>query len=147
VDIDALIDALQDACPADDSEAETLPSAEALPFNETVFAVLRGCVPQVVSVLVDRFDVYHLSTITGQETEDGIELLYHFWDGQGLTLRVQLPGDDPVIETLTDRIPGASFYEREVAEMLGVTFEGHPDPKPLFLSEDWEKGPPLRGDT
>jgi Ni,Fe-hydrogenase III component G len=140
VDIDALIDALRDACPADVSDPE------ALLLDETIVPVPRGCVPQVVSVLIDRFDVYHLSTITGQETEEGIELLYHFWDGQGVTLRVPLPGDDPVIETLTDRIPGAAFYEREVAEMLGVTFQGHPDPSPLLLPEDWEEGPPLRGE-
>jgi NADH-quinone oxidoreductase subunit C len=33
-----------------------------------------------------------------------------------------------------------------VAEMLGVTFEGHPDPRPLLLPDDWEGGAPLRQD-
>ena len=35
-------------------------------------------------ILVEWFDVWHLSTLTGQDTEEGIELLYHFWDGTGI---------------------------------------------------------------
>ena len=139
--IEALIAALQDACPAGTFEAQTLP------LDETVLAVPADCLPEAVAILTDRFDVHHLSTITGQETESGIELLYHFWPGHGLTFRVLLSDKDPVIASVTGRIPGAGFYEREVAEMLGVTFEGHPDPRPLFLPEDWEAGPPLRKET
>ena len=139
--IEALLEALHDVRPEDEA-----PSTEALPDDETVIAVPAGCLPQAVGVLAERFGVYHLSTITGQEMEAGIELLYHFWDGHGITLRVLLDEDAPVIETVTDQIPGAAFYEREVAEMLGVTFEGHPDPRPLLLPDDWEDGPPLRED-
>ena len=39
-----------------------------------------------------------------------------------------------------------AFYEREVAEMLGVTFDGHPDPGLFLLPDDWEGGAPLRKD-
>lgn len=138
MEIDALIQALQAVYPDDTFEVQTLP------LDEAVLAVSPERLLTVVAILLDRCGVYHLSTITGRGTESGVELLYHFWDGRGITLRVQLPEDDPVIETLTDRIPGAGFYEREVAEMLGVTFEGHPDPRPLLLPEDWDGGPPLR---
>ena len=95
-------------------------------------------------LLVERFDLRHLSTITGQDTASEIELLYHFWDRQGLTLRTLLPGQEPHIATVTDLIPGASFYEREVSEMLHVTFDGHPDPRPLLLPDDWNGEAPLR---
>lgn len=136
--IDALIGALEEACPGHTFEAQTLP------LDETILAVPPDCLLQVVTILVDRFGVHHLSTITGQGLDSEIELLYHFLHGRGLTLRVRLPDEDPVIESVTDRIPGATFYEREVAEMLGVVFEGHPDPRPLLLPDDWDEEPPLR---
>ena len=91
------------------------------------------------NAVVKRFDLRHLSTITGQDTGSAIELLYHFWDDGGLTLRTLLPRDEPHITTLTDLIPGAALYEREVSEMLGVTFDGHPDPRPLLLPDNWDK--------
>ncbi len=99
---------------------------------------------RAVEMLVHRFGVWHLSTVTGQDLGEEIELLYHFWSGQGLTVRVSLPLASPALPTVTDLIPGAEFYEREVAEMLGVTFVGHPNPAPLLLSDDWHGPPPLR---
>ena len=71
-------------------------------------------------------------------------MLYHLWHGRGLTLRAVLPQDGAHIATLTDLIPGATFYEQEVSEMLGVTFDGHPDPSTLLLPDDWDGEPPLR---
>jgi NADH-quinone oxidoreductase subunit C len=115
-----------------------------VPIDETFVALPAGCVHPATQVLVERFDLRHLSTITGQDTGSEIELLYHFWDGTGLTLRTSLPREEPHIATLTDLIPGAAFYEREVSEMLGVTFDGHPDPRALLLPDDWDGEPPLR---
>ncbi len=97
-----------------------------------------------IEILASRFNVWHLSTITGQDLGEEIELLYHFWSGRGLTIRVSLPLASPALPTVTDLIPGAEFYEREVAEMLGVTFVGHPNPVPLLLPDDWDGPPPLR---
>jgi Ni,Fe-hydrogenase III large subunit/Ni,Fe-hydrogenase III component G len=113
-------------------------------LGETFVALPSQCIHQAVSLLVEQFDMRHLSTITAQDLEDGIELLYHFWAGEGLTLRTTLPRSEPCVATITDLIAGASFYEREAAEMMGVVFEGHPDPRPLFLPEDWRADPPLR---
>ena len=73
-----------------------------------------------------------------------IVLLYHLWHGRGLTLRAVLPRDGAHIATLTDLIPGAALYEREVSEMLGVTFDNHPDPGTLLLPDNWDGEPPLR---
>ena len=112
---------------------------QAVPIDESFIALPPNCIHHATEVLVDRFDLRHLSTITGQDTGSAIELLYHFWDGGGLTLRTSLPRNEPHIATLTDLIPGASLYEREVCEMLGVTFDGHPDPRPLLLPDNWDK--------
>jgi Ni,Fe-hydrogenase III component G len=49
------------------------------------------------------------------------------------------------IETVTDIFPGAVLYERDLMEMLGVQVKGHPDPRRLFLPDDWPAGKfPLR---
>jgi len=84
-----------------------------------------GCVALVLTLA--------MTLVIGVYPQPFIELLYHFWDGGGLTLRTSLPREEPHIATLTDLIPGAAFYEREVSEMLGVTFDGHPDLRALLL--------------
>lgn len=138
MNLDLILEALRETLPAETIEAQPVP------IDETFIELLPDCIHPAVKLLVERFDLRHLSTITGQDTGSEIELLYHFWDGGGLTLRTSLPREEPHIATLTDLIPGAAFYEREVSEMLGVTFEGHPDPRPLLLPEDWDDKPPLR---
>ena len=134
----ALLEAFREACPGHSFDAH------AMPVDETVIEVPAACLEDVVDALRSTFSVYHLSTITGQDRGTELELLYHFWHGQGITLQVTLPREDPCVPTLTGAIPGADFYEREVGEMLGVTFEGHPGPQHLLLPEDWESEPPLR---
>lgn len=83
-------------------------------------------------------DIMHLSTITGVDRGKTIEVIYHFdCGGVVLNLRLSLPKTAPNLRTITDLFPGALLYERELAEMLGVKIEGHPDPRRLFLPEDW----------
>ncbi|MGC8472223.1 MAG: NADH-quinone oxidoreductase subunit C [Acidimicrobiales bacterium] len=60
-------------------------------------------------------------------------------------VRVQVPEDDPVVDTLWDLYPGAEAMEREVFDLLGVRFDGHPDLTRILMPEDWE-GHPLRKD-
>ena len=117
---------------------------QAVPIDETFVTLPPDCIHAAVQVLVERFDLRHLSAITGEDTGGEIVLLYHFWDGHGLTLRTSLPRQEAHSATLTDLIPGAAFYEREVSEMLGVAFDGHPNPRTLLLPDDWASEPPLR---
>jgi NADH-quinone oxidoreductase subunit C len=120
--------------------------AREVPIDDTWVTLPAVCIQAAVQELIEEFGIRHLSTITGQDTGTGLQVLYHFWERTGLTLCVELPYQDPHIATLTGLIPGAAYYEREVAEMLGVTFDGHPDPSPLLLPDDWESGAPLRRD-
>lgn len=60
-------------------------------------------------------------------------------------LRVQVPGDDPTCPSLFDVHPGTEAMEREVFDLFGVRFEGHPDLTRILMPEDWE-GHPLRKD-
>jgi NADH:ubiquinone oxidoreductase subunit C len=100
----------------------------------------------VIGVLREHFDCYHLSGITAQQRESRpgeIELIYHFWQGNGFSLLVRLPLPSPEVQSIISVIPGADFYEREVAEMYGVTFTGRSETPKLLLPEQWDQGPPF----
>lgn len=133
----ALLEAFSSACPGQTFEAR------AMPVDEIIVETPADCLEEVVAVLHGTFSVYHLSTITGQDRGAELELLYHFWHQHGVTLRVTLPREEARIRTLTDAIPGAGFYEREVGEMLGVSFDGRQGPEHLLLPDDWKDGPPM----
>ena len=62
-----------------------------------------------------------------------------------LRLRVQVPADEPVLPSLFELFPGTEAMEREVFDMFGIRFEGHPDLTRILMPEDWE-GHPLRKD-
>jgi len=64
---------------------------------------------------------------------------------QRLRLRVQVPEDDPVVGSLYDVHPGTEAMEREVYDMFGIRFDGHPDLTRILMPEDWI-GYPLRKD-
>lgn len=136
--VDLILEALREVFPSQTIEVRRVP------IDETFVTLPPACICPAAQVLVEQFGIYHLSTITGQDTGNEIQLLYHFWDGEGLTLCTSLSRGDAHIATLTDLLPGAAFYEREVSEMLHVTFEGHPDPRKLLLPDDWGGEAPLR---
>jgi NADH-quinone oxidoreductase subunit C len=60
-------------------------------------------------------------------------------------LRVQVPESDPTIASIVAIHPGAENPEREVFDMFGIRFEGHPDPSRILMPDEWE-GHPLRKD-
>ena len=107
--------------------------------------------PQLKAVIVylkQNFDMTHITAITATDVGENIEILYHFFS-QGVTISLStfVPKADPVIDTITDIMPGATLYEREIQELLGVKVKDHPDPRRLLLPDDWEEGVyPLRKD-
>ncbi|MEO0225651.1 MAG: NADH-quinone oxidoreductase subunit C [candidate division WOR-3 bacterium] len=90
------------------------------------------------------------SIATGIDTRDGIEILYHFSHdptGTFWTIKTVLSKDNLKIKSLTDFLPAANWIEREIHELLGVEFTGHPNLAPLLTSDDWPRGVyPLRRD-
>jgi NADH-quinone oxidoreductase subunit C len=61
-------------------------------------------------------------------------------------LRVQVPEADATVPSLFDLHPGTEALEREVFDMFGIAFDGHPDLTRILMPEDWE-GHPLRKDS
>ena len=84
-------------------------------------------------------DIQHLITISGVDLGQQISVVYHVDCGGGtlLNLKLNLDKKAPTLQTVTDIFPGATLYERDLMEMLGVKVEGHPDPRRLFLPDDW----------
>ena len=83
----------------------------------------------------------HISTITAVDLKESFEVIYHFaYKGSiELSLRFNIPKENPRIPTITDVIPGAILYEREVHDLFGIDFIGHPDLIPLILPENWPR--------
>ena len=90
----------------------------------------------------------YLSDAFGVDYGDHLQVVYHLVrpeTAEGALVRTNLPRDNATMPTLTGLYNTANWAEREIAEMFGVTFEGHPDPRKLLLPEDWQ-GYPLRKD-
>ncbi len=101
-----------------------------------------GLVPAVSALKNARWG--YLTALTGLDlgVEAGVvEALYHFCsDAAVTTLRVRLPRIGGSVPSIYQLIPAVGFYERELAEMYGVTVTGMPDDSRLFLPDDWPVG-------
>jgi Ni,Fe-hydrogenase III large subunit/NADH:ubiquinone oxidoreductase subunit C len=100
-----------------------------------------------ISLLLKEVKDTILSTISGVDLGNEIELNYHMACEGTVTLKNRISREKPVTQTITDILPGANLYEREVFDLLGVVFEGHPNLKRLMLPDLWPQGDyPLRRD-
>lgn len=90
-----------------------------------------------------------ITAVDHPERENRLEVVYHFHSlekGHRLRLKLEAPGgDDPEVESLTKLWKGADWQEREVYDMFGVRFRGHPDLRRLLLYPEFV-GHPLRKD-
>ena len=91
------------------------------------------------------------SIASGVDTRPAVEILYHMaFDKHNLILTVRVEVEKPSLEmpTFSDFMPAAEWIEREIYEMFGVNFIGHPKLETLLLPDDWPQGVyPLRKNT
>lgn len=121
--------------------------------GELTLVVRREFLRPVAELLAADSDLAftYLSDVTGVDRfpiEPRFELNYHLLSmsrRDTLRLRVRLPGEDPVIETVVPVWPTANWHEREIFDLFGMRFEGHPDLRRMLMPDDWE-GYPLRKD-
>jgi len=147
MDATALIASLQDALPG--VGLETSPSLDLQP---TIYAP-AGHLIGVALALRDRDDLRFdaLMEVTAVDVwprEPRFELVYTLLSTvhrHRMRLKVRLDGSEAHVATLSTIWPAANWLEREVWDLFGIVFDGHPDLRRLLMPEDWE-GHPLRKD-
>jgi NADH-quinone oxidoreductase subunit C len=160
----------QTAVGEDDSRPDNSSLTEVEVQASRVAAALRSLVPDVVAeparqyvrvvvpanmlepaaiMLRDDLGYALLSMVTAVDFPDRIEVIYLAFTLEhphAVELRTQLPRDElPDCPSLTTVWPGADFQEREVYDMMGVNFVGHPDLRRILTDDDFP-GHPLRKD-
>ena len=99
------------------------------------------------NVLMDLTAVDYLK-LPGREDGPRFDVVYHLYSiphNHRLRLKVPVEQDDAVVPTATSLWPIANWFEREVWDMFGIRFAGHPDLRRLLMYEEFE-GHPLRKD-
>jgi NADH-quinone oxidoreductase subunit C len=120
--------------------------------TETYPALMDALVDEGYEMCVDLTATDYLThpgrRLPAGMTAERFELVVNLLDlrqARRLRIRVQVPEDEPVLASMFDRWPGTEAHEREVFDMFGIRFEGHPDLTRILMPEDWI-GHPLRKD-
>ena len=103
----------------------------------------------------DKLGLDHLKGIVGVDypTHKRIEALYILGsflrkevEDVLVTLKVEMPRDNPSISSVISIWPSSHFHEREAFEMFGINFAGHPDLRKLLTLDNWDGPPPMLKD-
>lgn len=119
--------------------------------NELTIFIARESIRETCTRLKSQGLVDFLSDLTCADfypREPRFEVAYHLLSikrKERVRLKVVLSGDDAVLESITQVWPSANFFEREVFDLFGIRFLGHPYLRRIMMPEDWE-GHPLRKD-
>jgi NADH-quinone oxidoreductase subunit C len=127
-------------------------SAASIDLHAAVY-VSRDDLPTVAPVLRDHPDLRfallaELTAVDYHPRQPRFELIYllvSLEHRSRLRLKVRLDGDAARAQTVSGVWPAANWLEREVWDLFGIEFDGHPDPRRLLMPEDWD-GFPLRKD-
>jgi NADH-quinone oxidoreductase subunit C len=124
----------------------------AFPSRDTYLALVGACRDNGFETCADVTSVDYLShpgrTLPEGVTAERFEVVVNLLSlslRQRLRIRVQIPESDPQLPSIIDVYPGADAMEREVFDLMGIRFAGHPDLTRILMPEDWE-GHPLRKD-
>lgn len=107
---------------------------------------IRGACSAVRAAGYNFFD--DMTAVDWQPAAPRFQLSYHLLSHalkERLRLRVLLDEDDASVDSITSIWPGANFFEREVFDLFGIHFAGHPDLRRIMLPDEWQ-GHPLRKD-
>jgi NADH-quinone oxidoreductase subunit C len=126
--------------------------AEVIEFHgETTVVVPRELLRATAEYCRGELEFNFLSDATSVDRfpiEPRFEMNYHLVSipkKLKLRLRTRLSGADPTVDSMVPVWPGAGWLEREIFDLMGIRFNGHPDLRRILLPADWE-GHPLRRD-
>lgn len=111
------------------------------------FIIRPYAVLDVCRYFKEQHRFIYLSEITGTDrftTEDRFEVIYNIIslrDQRRIFIKTRVEEDEPELPSVCDIWPGANWHEREVYDMFGVTFSDHPDPRRIFMPEDYRYYP------
>lgn len=121
--------------------------------DELTLWIEKGVIREVCAIL--RADpacpfnyLADLTAVDWYPSDPRFEVVYHLLSiprKERVRLKARLDGSSPVIESVTSVWPNANFYEREVFDLFGIRFTGHPHLERLLMPDNWE-GHPLRKD-
>ena len=145
---DEVVQPLMHGCPVSDSRGQVVLHAG----RDAYIGVLKKLIDEGYTMCSDLTAVDYL-THAGRVLPEGIaperfEVVVNLTSittRDRIRIRVQVPESDPVMPTAFNLWPGTEAMEREVFDMFGISFEGHPDLTRILMPEDWE-GHPLRKD-
>jgi len=123
--------------------------AEQANKNRIKVKVPAATIRDAVHIVLRTLGCDRLIAISAADTGKLIDLVYHFTGMHGpvIGIAVELPREKPEISTVADMLPPAGLYERQIHDLLGVVFIGHPGLDRLILNEDWPEGEyPMRKD-
>ena len=92
----------------------------------------------------DRFGARMLLCLSAVDYRETLQMVYFLQSldpERTLVLKTDTPSDDPVVPSVTSVWRAADWYEREAHDLFGITFDGHPDPSPLLLYDEFEGHP------
>ncbi len=113
--------------------------------KEKKFSIPKEALLKIAKYLKGN-DYNYLSFVTAVDNPDCFTMIYYFKSiphAGSLTIKVDLPKTKPNIDSLVPLFAGADWLEREVYDLMGIKFNGHPDLRRILLPEEWE-GHPLR---
>ncbi|MDS0474283.1 NADH-quinone oxidoreductase subunit D [Natrinema sp. 1APR25-10V2] len=118
-------------------------------LNAPGFVIRPDDVQSVLSDLRDEAGFDHLACLTAQEYPDRYESIYHLRKyvdpTQEVSVVVPTTTDEPVSQTAEPVFRTADWHEREAFDLVGIDYEGHPDPRRILLPETWQGHPLSRG--
>ena len=135
-------------CPVGDSRGQSVVFVP----RDRYLAVMKQLVDDGFTMCVDLTAVDYL-THPGRTLPEGVQAerfevvanLLSMQRRERLRVRVQVPESEPTLNSMFDLYPGTEAMEREVFDMFGISFDGHPDLTRILMPEDWD-GHPLRKD-
>ncbi|HTB96691.1 MAG TPA: NADH-quinone oxidoreductase subunit C [Terracidiphilus sp.] len=118
--------------------------------NELTLTVAPGdIIPALKALQAAGYNAFEdMTAVDWFPSEPRFQLSYHILSHafkERIRLRAMVNGSDPAVESATSVWPGANYYEREVFDLFGVRFEGHPNLRRILMPDEW-KGHPLRKD-